>query len=223
MTPARKSKHSRDKAASRSKYAARRTEFRDPLPIVVVVCDDSRTAVKYFQLLKREYKDTVTIHALPGNRHGSDPRSVLSCAKSALSELKTAEDSRDRQSVWVLIDLEHDPKTRASAYEAKKSADIVQVALSEPCFELWTLSHLESTGSLYQTCQEVIQRLRAAWKAAFHEEFPGNKAQADYDKIVARRADAVANARSQHLNNAPSWTEVYLVIEDIERLASGGS
>ena len=39
----------------------RPTQIRPPLPLVVVVCDDTRTAVAYFTESKREVKTEVMV------------------------------------------------------------------------------------------------------------------------------------------------------------------
>lgn len=221
MTPARKSKHSRDKTASRTKYATREVRSRDPRPIVVVICDDSRTAVNYFAPLKQRYKTSLTLRVEPAPCHGATPEDIISCAQEAVKRFRGSKD--DHLSVWALIDTEHDHKTCAAAMSAKAAAagHSYEVALSKPCFEIWTLLHLVSSGAHHKDCQAVLAALRKSWKAKFYEEFPSNKARADYAKLVPLISDAVRNASLHHANEAPSWTEVYLVIKDIERLASG--
>jgi hypothetical protein len=90
------------------------------------------------------------------------------------------------------------------------------VALSNPCYELWSLLHLVDTGEMFINCAAVIERLAKEWQGRFKQAF-GPKAQADYSKIIEDRMAAVARARKHHENGDQSWTEVYLVVEDIER------
>lgn len=92
----------------------------------------------------------------------------------------------------------------------------MSVALSDPCYEVWTLLHLQDTGEMFVDCGAVLARIRQRWKTRFGQEF-GKKAQADYSKILADRATAAERARRHHQNGDQSWTEVYLLIDEIAR------
>jgi hypothetical protein len=60
-----KSRKSRSVTIDRSRYGSRRTCMRPPLPVIVVVCDDTRTAVAYFGVLKRRVKEKLTLRVEP--------------------------------------------------------------------------------------------------------------------------------------------------------------
>lgn len=223
MAGARKSDQTRSvqrERSRRSRYRTRKAGFIKTLPVVVIACDDEVTAPNYFNELKREYKDMVTIQVLPKPHSHAGPDTVAECAVQKLGDLNRNNDTNDRQAAWALIDLEHTPRDRRAASDAKRNGEKkgIKVALSNPCFEVWTLLHLEDIGKAFANCDAVIAKIKAKWKAKYDEDFV--KEKADYLKIMSFRKDAAKRAREHRTRNDPSWTEVYKVIEQIEAWAS---
>lgn len=204
----------RIRRGGRGRYGSfRLTRTRKPLPIVVVVCDDTKTAGAYFYELKREVKEWVTVDVVPAPRDGASARAVVTYAQ----EQKKARVPMQRgDSVWALIDLEGEPDRQRQALQAKKQgADKgVEVALSNPCYEVWTLAHLVDTGKLFKDCEAVVDRIKAEWKRVFGSDF-GKKAQADYSRLMQYREDAARRAKRRSAKKDQSWTEVFKVVEAI--------
>jgi len=145
---------------------------------------------------------------------------VVSKAIYELNELK--KDQGDESNVtiaWAVLDLEHEKPRREQAQNAKRHAESegVKVALSDPCYEVWTLLHLEDTGKRFEDCGKVLNRVKRAWKETFGQSL-GPKAQADFSKIIAWRVKAAERAKRHLKNKDQSWTEVYKIIEDIESI-----
>ena len=131
--------------------------------------------------------------------------------------IKLKNDNETEDSVWALLDLECDLHVRQLAEDEKRRAEQsgVAVALSDPCFEVWTLLHLEDTGTLFTDCNAVIKRIESAWKSCFAQDFP-RKAQADCSKIIGLRHEAARRAKQHWEAQDPSRTEVYRIIEEID-------
>ena len=134
-----------------------------------------------------------------------------------IREDEKARDKADQQSVWALIDLEATQTQNEAAPQAEIKGEKagIHVALSKPCYELWTLLHLHDTGEAFADCDAVISRLKRDWRTRFGQSFV--KSQADYSKIIEFRIDAAKLAKQHHKNRDPSWTEVFGVIEEIEQ------
>ncbi len=216
---ARKSRRSRSVKLDRNPYGSRPTRTRSPLPVVVVVCDDTRTAPAYFNELKGLVKSKLTLKVVPKPRDQASAKDVVECAIAELEELRRpgTRDEEDRQSVWALIDLEANSAQQkaARAAQSRGQASGVKIALSQPCYELWTLLHLVDTGQAFADCNAVLARLQQEWHKLFRQPFP-HKAQADYSKIIQDRLSAARRARTHHQNGDPSWTEIYRLIDEIE-------
>ena len=179
MSPgARHSKASKHGRSTQGRYGQRSVRTRDVLPVKVIVCDDSRTAPKYFNELRREVRQSVALKIVPAKCTASADTVVDRAiqAKKALRDGKKKGEAGD--SVWALIDLEQEARTRSRAQdEARRAAQAgIHVALSDPCFEVWTLLHLEDTGEAFQSCNHVLQRLATAWEVTLRPGFPSESA-----------------------------------------------
>lgn len=220
MAGARKSRHSKHGRSKRERYGQRSVATRSPLPIVVIVCDDTVTAPAYFAELQRLCKQHVTLRVVPASHKGASPPAVVDQAMSEHAELeKPAGDENDTNIVWAVLDLEREGNRRKQAETEKKRAEGggVKVALSNPCYEVWTLLHLEDTGEHFENCGKVLNRVKKAWKEGFGQAF-GPKAQADFSKIIDLRQKSAKRAKQHQQNDDPSWTEVYKITEDIEAI-----
>lgn len=215
--PARRNRAKGGSTNSR-RFGTRPAGIRPTLPVVTVVCDDQRTAVAYFQCLKQRIKQKLTLNVVRKPHPAASTDEVVDRAVNELRSLQEVQshDEEDQTIVWALIDTEADAATQDAAQRAKEKAEkvSVRVALSNPCYEIWTLLHLVDTGELFQNCKAVVDRLKQAWQKEFGESFD-RKAEADCSKIIEIRTTAAARARKHQENNDPSWTEVYRVIEDI--------
>ena len=151
----------RNRSRQSDRYGLRRrpSQVRSPLPGVVVVCDDSRTAPAYFDELKREVKQHTTLKIGPARCQGAAPDAVVE--QAIIEREKLREDGDDRDSVWALIDMEQEPFARKRATDAKELGEQrgITVALSDPCYEVWTLLHLENTGRQFSDCGQVLSHL----------------------------------------------------------------
>lgn len=218
MPGARKSRFTREGQAHRRRYGTRPEGTRPTLPIVVVVCDDARTAPGYFGELKREVKQHVTVRVLPATCADATPDRVVEEAIRRKEELRADRDAADKDAVWVLLDIEGDARQRQQAEDAASKAEKldVSVARSVPCFEVWTLLHFEDTGTRFDTCRDALARVKRLWKREFGQHL-GHKAQADYSKIIGRRAEAAERAERHWNQGDPSRTAVYQVVRNIDQ------
>lgn len=207
---------------SRNRFT-RPVATRKPLPIVVIVCDDSRTAVAYFTELKREVKHRVTVMVVEAPCHGATADSVIAVAKARAEELDRERDDADLSAVWALIDLESEPERQDSAGKEIKRASgtDVQIALSKPCFEVWTLAHLVDTVAAFKDCGAVLATVKSEWQKRFGSAFGKQKAQADYSKLMPYRSSAVKRCEQHRQRNDPSWSEVHLVVASIDAICAG--
>ncbi len=211
-------------AQHRARYRSRVGAVYRPRPRIVVVCDDKVTAPRYFKYLQDEVKAHVALQVVPRRASCDDSTAVIAMAKQYLDRLhEEASDDSEVGSVWALIDVEGSSTAQASALQAKERGELlgVSVALSKPCFEVWTLLHLEDTGALFADCNAVLSQVKTEWRKRFNQDF-GKKTRAEYSRIIKDRLVAAERARRHHSRNPrdPSWTEVYLLISEIENLVA---
>ncbi|HZZ43157.1 MAG TPA: RloB family protein [Tepidisphaeraceae bacterium] len=191
-----------------SRYGSKRTiQTRPIIPIIEIVCDDTRTAVEYFRLLKQEVHGKKIVNVVPAPKAGATADDVLGMARTP-----SPEDKQDKS--FALIDIDTNP----DVISIKKKAQIkqVHVLFSNPCFEVWTLAHLQNTGEAFLNCNAVLTRLKQKWKEEFGSDL-GPKAQARYENLVEKRNIAITNCKSRNPNTDQSWTEVWHAVEKILR------
>ena len=135
-------------------------------------------------------------------------------------KLRSAQEADDSDDcVWALLDTEHLRHNRAKAVAEKRrgEANHIRVALSDPCYEVWTLSHVEDTGKQFLNCRKVIERIKQQWRSVSNAPFE-KKSQADYVKLMQFRETAAERAKRHWENRDKSRTEVYRIIEQIETI-----
>jgi hypothetical protein len=208
------------------RYGRRPFATRTPLPVVTVVCDDTKTAVAYFTEWKREVKATITVKVEPSPCCGATPNDLVEHALKFVPSPDPQDDERvEGDSTWLLLDTESEEYKQEQAQDAKRQADErqIHVLLSKPCYEVWTLAHFIDTGEAFQDCKSVLTRLKTEWKKKFGIEFGAKKGQADYSKLIPLQSEAVKNAKNRAPDRDQSWTEVYKIIEAIEALRTRGT
>jgi hypothetical protein len=220
---AKRSRRSRSYGIDKDRYGtARPQRIRSVLPIIAVFCDDTKTAPSYFAHIKREVKERVSLIIHPKSCDRADAHRVVAQAIDCLRRLANRQttDSNDQSFVWALLDLEASVEARGIASSAATTARNagVFVALSDPCYEVWTLSHLCDTGESFASCSSVLQRIKSEWLKRFSVPF-GPKAQAGYLTLMPFREIATERARRHCLAKDPSYSEVYKLVELIEQLA----
>lgn len=204
----------------RRRYGGRPVGVRPPLPLVVVVCDDTKTAVAYFAELQREVRASVRVIPVRAPHCGARPVDVLGHARQAARDHGATQKT---DSTWVLLDTEAEKRTQSEARRAKAQAvgsrsPSLTVLLSNPCFEVWTLAHFVATGETFRNCEAVVARVKKEWRKKFGSGFADKKGQADYSQLMPLRGDAVRNARLRSPDRDPSWTEVHQVVEVIQQI-----
>lgn len=134
---------------------------RDARTTILVVCGGRRTEPQYFDEMRRAWRNpAVAIKIL---QKSCSPNGIVEYA------LKFA-DGFDQ--VWCVVDTDEFDVQRAVS--TAKAAGI-EMAVSNPCFELWLLLHRQDCVSHLARCVDVHRKLRRC--------LPG------YDKCRLRFAD----------------------------------
>lgn len=203
-----------------ARFGTRRpTNSREPKPIVVIVCDDTRTACSYFSELKRIVAEDVAVRIIPAPHHGATPGDLIEHARQAFQQLDRGDETGPRDRAWALLDVETECRRHElRTLQQSAASGPVLVALSHPCFEVWTLAHFVRTREHFASCADVLHRVQTEWRRRFSAEM-GRKAQADYRKLMSLVAAALENSRAPTdratTDDDPSWTEIHLVVQSI--------
>jgi hypothetical protein len=162
----------------------RRRPFRDPLPRILIVCEGTQTEPVYFGALRHHEKSLIDLKVEPGGVPKTLVEKAAALKRVADKSAKRQKDPNLRYDhVWCVFDIDEHPNVGEAAQQARDNG--IQLAISNPCFELWILLH-------FQDQRAYIER------AALHREcvnyLPGYEKRVPFDKIHGYYSDAVRRA-----------------------------
>ena len=208
----------------------RREAFRDAR-LVVVASEGKDTERIYFKALAKEYANPrVHVHVLERSedeKNNSSPEHVL----KQLNDYKTQYALEADDELWLVVDKDSwtdGMLSRVAAVCAKDAA--MNMALSNPCFELWLLLHLEDATSLtpeeYKMWLENRRKSKNAdpyLKVRLRQKL-GSYHESSYDApaLVVNVETAIERARRLDKGPDDRWpqtlgTRVYLLVESVVR------
>jgi hypothetical protein len=170
----------------------RRRSFREPRARFLIVCEGEVTEPLYLNDVRRAERGIIDLKVVPGGV----PRTVVELAvkmkKESEREAKSRKDENLRYDhVWCVFDVDVHPFVPEAKQQAEANA--IQVAVSNPCFELWFLLHFQD-----QTAH--IERDKVQHLCRGH--MPGYQKTPDCDALRPHQTEAME--RAIHLEN---WQE----------------
>jgi hypothetical protein len=113
----------------------------------VIFCEGERTEPVYLEALKRrpEVKDVASVDLRIEAVHGM-PETLVSSAIKAHN--KSADEEGEVDEFWCVFDVEwprNHPRLREAVQQARGNG--INLAISNPCFELWLILHFERHSS----------------------------------------------------------------------------
>ena len=188
-----------------------RPQFVRDARIFVIAVEGEKTEAQYFSLFK---STRVHVEVLPAGPDGlSAPKQVL--ARLVAFEERFDLDQDDER--WMAIDVDKqrgqflDEVTQA----ARESG--YNLAISNPCFELWLLLHFQDAELPYADCAAVIERLRPHVGGYNKSKIRLDPYTFDRVREAAARARALEGERDTRWPNPPG-THVFKVVERLLRL-----
>lgn len=143
-----------------SRRPRRRREIRKT---ILLVCEGSKTEPNYFDWLQDKLRlKSVTLEIVRGE--GGGIKSVVDAAvrlrKLRADQVRLSPGTIDYEEVWCVVDTEvpHDEHIWES-HAATARDEGLRLAWSNPCFEYWLLLHFEKTGSRFNACKAVVEKL----------------------------------------------------------------
>lgn len=202
------------KFRDRDRRRARRTPFRDPKPVILIVCEGAVTEPEYFDGLRRDCRNP-RVHIRLEPARGAPEALVRTAKRLKRAAEKEAKREADENvvfdAVWCVCDV--DEHVGLDKAQAAAQGEGIRMAISNPCFELWLLLHFhDDPGPQHR--RHLQQRLRQQLpdydkRVRFDAYKPG------YEEAVRRaeRLDRRATDRGEPGGNPT--TGVYLLTESI--------
>lgn len=138
----------------------RRVATRSPRKTLLVFCEGDRTEPEYLNALRREPAvrevAAVDIRVYPG-AGGCAP---LTLVEMAIAERKRTDDEEGEiDEFWCVFDVEwpkNHPHLRQAVAKARDHQ--IEVAISNPCFELWLILHFQDHTAFLDTAAAERKR-----------------------------------------------------------------
>jgi RloB-like protein len=171
---------------NRERRPGRRPPFRDPKPIVLIVCEGARSEPEYFRGFVSACRNP-RVRIEIAKEHGV-PRTIVAIAKRLKQEAEaSARRERDENlaydSVWCVFDVDEHPNVPDARKMARDNG--IEVAISNPCFELWLLLHSRESPGMKD---------RAAILRMLKKHVPDYDKGVDFAQFSAGYLDAVRRA-----------------------------
>lgn len=180
------------------------------------MCEGEKTEKTYIEAKAADLRVHARVKVVGGDEVGTDPIGIV---KAAAAAAKEAEDNRQPYaSAWAAFDRDEHPSVDAGLDCAR--ANGVQVAFSNPCFELWLLLHFRySSGP--KTREEALRELKR-----YIPKY--TKAMNVYPIVKDRETEACTNAqrlRKRHEDAGDEygrnpWTDVDGLVDELNALAA---
>lgn len=214
---------------SRNSLMRERPEaFRDAR-LIVIASEGKATERMYFEALANEYTNPrVHVHVLERSideQNNSSPDHVL----KQLNDYKSQYELEADDELWLVADKDRWTEAMLSRVATECSQEVaMHMALSNPCFELWLLLHIEDAASLPPEEQKQWMENRRKSKNADPylkvrlRKNMGSYHESSYDALalIAHVEDAIERARALDKNPNDRWpqtlgTRVYLLAESV--------
>jgi len=190
---------------SRAKVDVRRS--------VLIVCEGEKTEYFYFRSFRAH--ENVRLISVDVVHTDSDPVSVVERAISRRGEaaeraLKSRDANERIDEVWCVIDVDEHAGLEAALTLAAKNR--INIAVSNPCFELWILLHVCDHRAYIKahrakkTCKSKVPKYDGS--IPFLELWP-------YYPVAVERAKKLDNGKT--IPNNPG-TRVYILTERLREL-----
>ncbi len=206
----------------------RREAFRDAR-LIVIASEGKDTERIYFKALAKEYTNPrVHVHILERSedeQNNSSPEHVL----KQLNDYKSQYELEADDELWLVVDKDRWTEAMLSRVATECSQEVaMHMALSNPCFELWLLLHLEDAASLtpeeHVRWMENLRKSRNAdpyLKTRLRQKI-GSYHESSYDvlTLIVHVEEAIERAKALDKNPTDRWpqtlgTRVYLLAESI--------
>ncbi len=194
--------------------------------LIVIAAEGRKTENIYFEAMKATLcASDVQMELLKRETDDSSPENVLNQIIDFKAEYKIEDDDQ----LWVVVDKDkwtNKMLAEVARYCAKDKH--LYFCLSNPCFELWLLLHLDDVASYNE---EQLKRLQEnqkqkrngnTWLKCKMKEKLGKYSESKYDAFCLLDTIDIAIERAQQLDTQPKsrWpknigTRVYRLVQNI--------
>ena len=161
--------------------------------LIIVATEGEKTEPAYFEAFS-SYR--IKIRTIPCSNGESSPRAVLDRIRHFRAEFDLGDDDE----MWLVIDRDRWEDKMLSEVAQQCTAGRFNLALSNPCFEVWLALHYTDT---------IPEDLESKTASQFFSTLHGgyNKGRLDATPLIPLVGDAIAHAERLDLNPQARWPD----------------
>jgi hypothetical protein len=180
-----------------------------PRKNIFIICEGSRTEPTYFKSLKEKYRlPTIQIEIIPGGKSRTAPDNMIDETPSILCHYDW---NPKIDELWCVFDTDFKDKAEIRKVKEKASKKNIKLAITNPGFEYWLLLHHIKTDRVFNSNEELFNKLL--------EEIPDyNKSTFDFSKILSLTNTALANVSALRSQNVDDWQDNANPSTDVDQL-----
>ena len=201
----------------RQRREARGPASREPKRLLLVVCEGKITEPMYIRGFVRKARNAtveVRIHDEQG-----DPRKLVEMAKRERDRARVRARQQDDDflaydEVWCVFDRDQHERFEDACQMARDNQ--LDLAVSNPCFELWLLLHFRDSPGVQR--RDHLQKMLGKFLSGYDKHFDFERVTDNVDRATmrARRLDQDAERMGEPFRNPT--TGVYRLTESIARV-----
>lgn len=193
--------------------------------LVVIAGEGRYTESIYFNAVKNELRaPNVHVEVLDRNSDESSPESVHRQVADFMRQYNIEDDDE----LWLVIDRDRwQERMLSQVAQLCAQNSHLHFCMSNPCFELWLLLHLEDVEQYDDETKNALllnkkNKSGVTWLKKRMKDLLGSYAESNYDALSLIPYTSVAIDRARRLDNNPQdrWPQsigsrVYLLMESI--------
>lgn len=201
----------------RDRRPGRLAPFRDPKPVILVVCEGRRTEPQYVNGFKAAYHNA-RVQVTIANEHGT-PKTLVEIAKKYKVEKqkqarRQADDNLEYDEVWCVFDIDDHPHLADAKQMARDNG--ILLAISNPCIELWLLLHFRDDPGMQD--RDQMSRLLKQFVPNYDKNIDFGVYFPRYDNALSRARRMYEAADERGDCGCNPTTSFYMLTETIRRV-----
>ena len=188
-----------------------RTERR----VIRVLTEGKITEPSYLTAWARRYRHTVSLIV---SESGMAPETLVNHASQHMRRRRRSRRSdQDFDEIWCVFDIDKHPNVSTAIHNARQSG--IEVAVSNPCIELWFVLHVEDQTAYIN--RRNVQRQANELQLASGKGIPDRAWNTLFDEYEAARLRAKALDEWHAGNGSPPRsnpsTDIWRLVDRIRR------
>ena len=191
----------------------RRKAYRQTRPRFLIVCEGTVTEPRYFKDVQHTKRSLIDLELKPSGTPKTLVERAVQLKSEADGKAKRLKDDNEKyEEVWCVFDIDNHPLIPEARDQAR--ANGIELAISNPCFELWPLLHFQDQrahierGKVQRLCRQLM---------------PGYEKRLNYASLRPRYSGALQRAEdlerwhgSRGTAGANPSTTVHRLVERIK-------